>query len=115
MLSDDQVRRLALALPETEEQDHRGRPSFRVGNKIFATLWPDERQAVVKLTIADQTALVSMDPKTFSMGPWRHQGWTFVNLVKVTEEDIAELLEMAWRQLAPQRAIAALEARPPDG
>lgn len=110
MLSDDQVRRLALALPETEEQDYRGQPSFRVGNKTFATLWADERQVAVKLTIADQTALVSMDPKTFSMGPWRHQGWTFVNLVKVTEEDLGDLLKRAWRELASRRAIAALDA-----
>ncbi|MGI8921682.1 MAG: hypothetical protein ACR2HD_08460 [Solirubrobacteraceae bacterium] len=33
------VRRLALALPGTIEQDHHGRPSFRVAGRIFATLW----------------------------------------------------------------------------
>ena len=30
---------LALALPGAVEADHHGRPSFRVGGKIFATLW----------------------------------------------------------------------------
>ena len=34
----DDLRRLALALPEATEQDHHGKPSFRVGGKIFATL-----------------------------------------------------------------------------
>jgi hypothetical protein len=33
---------LALALPETVEQDHHGRPSFRVTGKIFATLWDEQ-------------------------------------------------------------------------
>jgi hypothetical protein len=109
MLSDDQVRRLALALPEAEESRHRGRPSFQVSSKVFATLLSDERQAVVKLPITDQTALVSADPKTFSMGPWRHEGWTFVNLVKVSEATLGRLLEKSWREYAPARAIAALD------
>ena len=33
------ARRLALALPDAVEEDHHGRPSFRVGGKIFATQW----------------------------------------------------------------------------
>jgi hypothetical protein len=41
------ARRLALALPETSEQDHHGRPSFRVDNKIFATLWDDRLMNVM--------------------------------------------------------------------
>lgn len=38
MVTDTQVRRLALALPGAVEQDHHGFPSFRVGGRIFATL-----------------------------------------------------------------------------
>ncbi len=30
---------MALALPEAVERDHHGRPSFRVAERIFATLW----------------------------------------------------------------------------
>jgi hypothetical protein len=35
----EEVRRLVLGPPAATEQDHRGRPSFRVAGKIFATLW----------------------------------------------------------------------------
>ncbi len=38
----EDARRLALALPDVVEQDHHGRPSFRTGGKIFATLWDRE-------------------------------------------------------------------------
>jgi hypothetical protein len=38
VVSVDEARSLALVLPEAIEQDHHGRPSFRVGGKIFATL-----------------------------------------------------------------------------
>src|SRR5437660_10919609 len=48
MVTTDEARRLALGLPETVEQDHHGRPSFRVAKRIFATLW-DERHMNVML------------------------------------------------------------------
>ena len=43
----DEARALALALPEAVERDHHGRPSFRAGDKIFATLWSEERMNVM--------------------------------------------------------------------
>jgi len=39
----EEARALALSLPEAVEQDHHGRPSFRVDGKIFATLWNEKR------------------------------------------------------------------------
>lgn len=47
MVSAERVRQLALALPEAVERDHHGRPSFRVGGKIFATLWDEGRMNVM--------------------------------------------------------------------
>ena len=47
MVTADEARRLALALPDAVEQDHHGRPSFRVGGKIFATLWDTEQLNVM--------------------------------------------------------------------
>jgi hypothetical protein len=43
----DDARRLALALPETVEQGHHGRPSFRVAGKIFATIWDEPTMNVM--------------------------------------------------------------------
>ena len=42
-----EARTLALKLPEAVEQDHHGRPSFRVGGRIFATLWTGDRMNVM--------------------------------------------------------------------
>src|SRR2546425_12562243 len=47
MVSTKQARRLALALPGATEQDHHGRPSFRVGGKIFSTLWTERQMNVM--------------------------------------------------------------------
>ena len=40
-------RRLALSLPDAAEQDHHGRPSFRVAGRIFATLWDEDHMNVM--------------------------------------------------------------------
>ena len=47
MVSPEQARQLALAFPEAVEQDHHGRPSFRVAGKIFATLWDEEHMNIM--------------------------------------------------------------------
>jgi hypothetical protein len=99
------ARTLALSLPEAEEHDHRGHPSFRVGKRIFATLWPEERRAVLKLSPDDQGALISLMPDCFSPipGGWGRQGWTNVALEHITSEEFEEALRTAWLQVAPRR------------
>jgi hypothetical protein len=113
MLDSQTLRELALALPETEEQDHRGHPSFRVGGKIFATLRPDEQRAVLKLAPAEQSALITLDPQTFSPvpGTWGHQGWTNVQLPTAEPAIVQTALQSAWRVVAPKRLRAAVEQR----
>jgi hypothetical protein len=50
MMTPDEYRRLALSLPEAVEGEHMNHPDFRVRNRIFATLWPNQNRGVVKLT-----------------------------------------------------------------
>ena len=64
------LRKLALALPGTEEQDHHGRPSFRIEGKIFATL-PDKEHVNV---MVDED-LVDM---ALATAPDQHAGWMIV-------------------------------------
>jgi hypothetical protein len=99
------ARTLALSLSEAEEHDHRGRPSFRVGKRIFATLWSEDRRAVLKLSPDDQAALIALKPDCFSPipGGWGRQGWTSVDLGSITPEELEDALHTAWRHVAPKR------------
>ena len=63
------VRALALLLPEAVEGAHQGHPDFRVGGKIFATLWTDEERVVVKLTREMQAVVVEAEPDMFEPAP----------------------------------------------
>lgn len=109
MIDCEAVRALALALPEVEEHDHWGWPSFRVRHKILVTLWPDEQRAVLKLSRDDQSALVQLDLQVFSAvpGTWGEQGSTNVQLERIERGLFQQVLYTAWRQVAPKRLIAA--------
>ena len=103
-----EFRRLALALPETEERAHMNHPDFRVGGRIFATLgYPDEGWGMVKLFPDQQAEYVAADPKMFVpvKGAWGRQGGTNVRLKAASQERVREALRTAWRNTAPKKLV----------
>ena len=107
MVDMDTVRKLALSYPETDEHDHWGRPSFRVKKKIFATLWPIEKRAVLKLSLVDQSVFTEYNPEIFYPidNAWGKQGWTFVELKKVRKDMFEDALNLAWKEVAPKSLL----------
>lgn len=99
-------RAVALSLPEAVEQPHFERASFRVRNRIFATLRDSDGQAVLKLPPEEQAALVAMHPAVYAITPWGHQGWTSVDLGRADPGELRELIVEAWRGVAPKRLVA---------
>lgn len=55
------ARNLALELPEAEEKPHFQLRSFRIRDKIFATLWEADRKMMVKLSLTDQSLFCSLE------------------------------------------------------
>ena len=106
MVSLEQARSLALALAEAVEQDHHGRPSFRVANKIFATLWDEDHMNVMLDEGGIRTAIHS-DPQTFEEVWWgKKLAAVRVDLRRVEAATLRELLEEAWEVRAPMRLLA---------
>jgi len=112
MVTPDQFREIALALPEASEQPHWDMPSFRVGKKIFATLQPDARTVVLKIPVIEHEHLIESSRGAFERAAWGEQGWLRVNLGTVRRSDLVELVEEAWRSVAPKRAQRALDDPP---
>jgi hypothetical protein len=103
MLSAAEARRVALALPEAVEQDHHGRPSFRVAGKIFATQW-DEHHLNVMLDEGGIRTAIHDDPETFEEVWWgKRLAAVRVDLRRVEARRLADLLEEAWERRAPKR------------
>lgn len=99
----EDLRRLALALPEAEQRGHMGKEDFRVHNKVFATL-PEPTRGVVKLTPEQQLMMCEAESAIFSPVPggWGAKGWTSVHLEAVDEITLASALRTAWRNVAPK-------------
>ncbi len=106
MVEIETARKLALALPGTEEKDHFGRPSFRVNDHIFSTLWLNENRMMVKLTPVDQSVFNSFDPTVFYPVPnkWGLKGATFVELNKVRQDMLEDALSLAWQGAQPKKS-----------
>jgi hypothetical protein len=91
-----QARQLALALPDTVEQDHHGRPSFRVSKRIFATLWDPEHMNVMLDEPGIRTA-VAEHPEICQEVWWgKRLAATRVDLSVVEPDLLQELLTDAW-------------------
>jgi hypothetical protein len=107
MVSRERIRQLALALPETVEQDHHGRPSFRVAGRIFATLW-DEGHMNVMLDEPGIKTAVQANPDSCEELWWgKRLRAVQVRLDRAEEGLSAELLTDAWERKAPKRLLKA--------
>src|SRR5205085_1324786 len=99
----------ALAFPRAVELPHFDRASFRVGGKIFATLAPDEESGMLKLDLGTHEALLKAEPQAFfSFGGWSRNGATGVRLARVKKALFRELIEQAFRGVAPKKLLKEL-------
>lgn len=105
MVSINQARALALALPEAVEQDHHGRSSFRVAAKIFATLW-DRTHMNVMLDEPGILTAAQHYPESCSEFWWgKRRAALSVDLERIDPELLAALLADAWERKAPRRLV----------
>jgi hypothetical protein len=113
MATSDDIRRIALALPEATEELTWGTDlTLRVRGRIFAITGDGSTTASIKATPDDQATLVGSDPETFAPSAYTGRfGWITVQLPRVSEAMLEELLRAAWRRTAGKRLAARL---PPD-
>jgi predicted DNA-binding protein (MmcQ/YjbR family) len=106
-------RQTALSFPETTEEPHFEKTSFRIGKKIFATYDSKNNQACIKLSKTDQDIFSAPDKSIIFPVPnkWGKQGWTFVNLAKVSKEMFIAALTTAYCEVAPKKLSAIVKTK----
>ena len=107
MITIEQARKAALSLPETEEKPHFHLTSFRVRNKIFATIHADKNYTIVKLSLIDQLVFCSYSKEVIFPVPggWGRKGATFIDLKKVKRSMLVDALTTAWKTVAPVKLV----------
>lgn len=107
----DEARQVALSMPEAEEHDHWGKPSFRVRNKIFAVIQEDGVSLVVKCTRDDRAAYTTLDPDVYSVPTsFSNLNYMVVRMDLIPWEELQGIIIQAWRCVSPKRLIAAYDA-----
>jgi hypothetical protein len=102
----------ALRLPEVEESTWAGTPSMKVRGKSFCRLRTDPDALVLRVAdMGEREALLQGQPHAFFTTP-HYDGYPYVlvRLEAVDPQELAELLEEAWRAMAPKRLVKAYDA-----
>jgi predicted DNA-binding protein (MmcQ/YjbR family) len=108
MISLATVRKLALAFEGVEEKPHFDKISFRVKNRIFATIDVKADKVVLKLSEIDQSVFSEYDSTVIYpvSGSWGRQGWTLVEMKKVRKDLFTDALTTAYCAVAPGKLSA---------
>lgn len=124
MTDQNDVRRLALALPETVESEGHFAFSVRAGSKLkqFAWVWLERKAkgkprvpcpdvlAVRVANLQEKDLLISMQPTRFFTEP-HYNGYpaVLVRLAEIDTTELATLLRDAWKSQAPKRLAKTLD------
>ncbi|MEU9283587.1 MmcQ/YjbR family DNA-binding protein [Streptomyces sp. NPDC048275] len=103
----EDVRRIALSLPDTTEKIAWSMPTFRVAGKMFATLPEDETSIAVRCPKDERDELALAEPAKFWIAD--HEAvfaWVRVRLAALEDGDeLRDILADSWRQSAPSRLL----------
>lgn len=101
----EDVRRIALSLPDTTEKTAWSMPTFRVAEKMFATLPEDETSIAVRCPKEERDELVLAEPEKFWIAGHEAQfAWVRARLAALDDEaELRDILTDSWRQAAPPR------------
>jgi YjbR len=105
------LQQIALSLDGTTEAPHFDRTGFKVA-RIYATLAADGLSANLKLSPDEQELKCLVAPEAFMPVPnaWGRHGWTTATLAKLSAQELASALKLAWVQAQPKQRARSKQA-----
>jgi len=105
------VHRAAARLPGVELSTSYGTPALKVRGKLFARLHQDGDCLVLRTALLDREMLLQADPRVFLITDhYRDHPWILVRLASVSAGALPDLLERAWRLVAPAKLLHEFDA-----
>lgn len=103
---------LALALPGVEESTSYGTPSLKVKGKIMSRLRTEAEGALaLRCDFIDRQILLQADPRTFFITDhYLNYPMILIRLHRVRRSALPDLIERAWRLVAPAKLIAQYDS-----
>ncbi|ONI78494.1 hypothetical protein BWI15_01060 [Kribbella sp. ALI-6-A] len=103
MLDADDVRRIALSLPETVEKQRWNHPTFDVAGRMFVTVPDDQTSFAVRCPRLERDELIAAEPDKFWVPPHEAgSAWVRARLSALEGPDeLYDILLDSWKQAAP--------------
>ena len=100
------VRLAAKALLDVEDSTSYGTPALKVRGKLLARLHQDGECFVLRADLKDREILIQSDPAVFFITDhYRNYPWILVRFLTVDPAELPDLLERAWRLVAPKSLV----------
>jgi hypothetical protein len=108
----DDVLAIAQRFPGVEVGTSFGTPSMRIRKKFMCRTRTGPDALVMRVSdLGEREALLQGQPETFFSTPhYDGHPYVLVRLESVDPEELAELVEEAWRLGAPQKLVAEYES-----
>jgi hypothetical protein len=105
----DDVRRLALALPESEESTTYRKPAFKVAGRVFAWESPHRSGALVlRCDPGERALMIEARPQMFFVIPhYDAYPMVLVDVEHSDAEELADRIEESWLLAAPKKLADA--------
>ncbi|RSC93484.1 MmcQ/YjbR family DNA-binding protein [Tenacibaculum singaporense] len=101
---------IVMSFPEVTVEPHFEKISFRVRKKIVATHDEKNNRVTVKLSEVDQEHFSSLNLTIYPVdNKWGKQGWTFIELDKVNEGLLRDVLTAAYCEVAPKKLVEIIK------
>lgn len=113
MISHEDVRRIALSLPGSYEQDsYGGRPSWRTKARVFTWIRDDPEALVGWVeSVEEKDALIMSEPdKFFTTSHYDGHSIVLVRLEALDAQEATELITESWRLRAPRSLVRQWDA-----
>ncbi|MCC3764997.1 MmcQ/YjbR family DNA-binding protein [Glycomyces sp. TRM65418] len=109
----DDVVAIAKRFPEVEETTSWQTPSLKVKGRFFARLRTEAEGGLAIVCEPSEKAalLASADPAFYTTPHYDRAAMILVDLARIDEQRLTELIEDAWHRKAPIRVRRAYEAR----
>jgi len=106
----DDVRAVGHTLPGVEDGTSYGTPALKVRGELFVRLHQDRDCFALRAGILDRHILIQAQPEVFFVTDhYRNYPWILVRLSTVPRSSLPELLERAWRMVAPKTLLDTQE------
>jgi hypothetical protein len=105
------VRELASTLPGVEEGTSYGTAALRVKSKFMARLREDGDSVAFRVGFDEREILMRAKPDIFFLTDhYRPYPAVLLRLSTATRHEVADIVELSWRCVAPKRLIAQFDS-----